>query len=59
MKNKIGGIISLVIVGVMVLFIIVSGFIDLGGAVFAKTLDEYVANPEKGMYVSGGIKMAD
>ncbi len=59
MKNKIGGIISLIIVGAMVLFIIVSGFIDLGGAVFAKTLDEYVANPEKGMYVTGGIKMAD
>ena len=59
MKNKIGGTISLIIVGAMVLFIIVSGFIDLGGAVFAKSLDEYVANPEKGMYVSGGIKLAD
>ncbi len=59
MKKKFGGIIAISIVSAMALFIVISGFIDLGGAVFAKTLDEYVANPEKGMYVTGGIKMAD
>ncbi len=59
MKNRISGIIAIVIVGSVVLGIVISAFIDLGGAVFAKTLDEYVVKPEKGMYVTGGIKMAD
>ena len=59
MKNKISGIIALIIVSALALFVVLSGVVDLGGAVFAKTLDEYVANPEKGMYVTGGIKMAD
>lgn len=59
MKNKIAGIVSLIIVGAVCLGIVAISFIDLGGAFFAKTIDEYVSNPQKGMYVSGGIKIAN
>jgi hypothetical protein len=59
LKNRVLGFLSLIIVGGFAIAYIMTGIINLGGAVFAKTLDEYVVNPEKGMYISGGIKMAD